>query len=132
MKQKKVGSIFPDPEEIVKDMSVMNTNLMCTVLTDTDFLKEVLESNQLVLVEFLANWSGLCQIIAPVIGDMALRFRPQVKFYTIDVNDNGDIANAYGIRKIPTILIFKEGQVVDSIAGAVPRAILAQKLDALL
>jgi thioredoxin 1 len=113
-------------------MSVMNTNSICIVLTDADFQKEILESKQLVLVEFSANWSGLCQIIAPVIEDMALRFGAQVKFCAIDVDAGGDIANAYGIRKIPTILFFKEGQVVDSIAGAVPRARIAKKLEALL
>ena len=113
-------------------MSVMNTNSICTVLTDADFRKEVLESKQLVLVEFSANWSGLCQIIAPVIEDMALRFRARVKFCAIDVDDGGDIANAYGIRKIPTILFLKEGQVIDYIAGAVPRARIAKKLEALL
>ena len=91
-------------------MSVMNTNSMCTVLTDVDFRKEVLESNQLVLVEFSASWSGLCQIIAPVIEDMALRFRTQIKFCAIDVDDDGDIAQAYGIRKIPTILFSRRGR----------------------
>ena len=92
----------------------------------------MLESNQLVLVEFSAQWSGLCQIIAPILEEMALRFRTRVKFCAIDVDDDGDVAKAYGIRKIPTLLFFKDGQVVDYIAGAVPKARLAQKLEALL
>ena len=110
----------------------MKVNSMRIELADADFRKEVLESDQLVVVEFSANWSGLCQIIAPVIEEMALKFRTRVKFCIIDMDDAGDIAKAYGIGKIPTILFFKEGQVVDHIVGAVPKAQIAQKLDELL
>ena len=105
---------------------------MCIELTDAGFRKEVLESDRLVVVEFSANWSGLCQILAPVIEEMALKFRTRVKFCIIDIDDNGDVAKAYGIGKIPTILFFKEGQVVDHIVGAVPKADIAHKLNALL
>jgi thioredoxin 1 len=85
-----------------------------------------------VVVEFSANWSGLCQIIAPAIEELALKFRKRVKFCIIDIDDAGDVAKAYGKGKIPTILFFKKGQVVDHIVGAVPKAKIAQKLDALL
>ncbi len=109
----------------------MKTNSIYILLTDADFGEEVLECEQPVLVEFSAEWCGLCHIIAPVIEEMAVRFRTRVKFCRIDVDRDGHIAAKYGIQKFPSILFFKNGQVVDSIIGAAPRKMIEQKVHAL-
>lgn len=110
----------------------MKTNSIHILLTDADFRKEVFECEQPVLVEFSAEWCGLCHIIAPVIEEMAVRFRNRVKFCRIDVDRDGDVAARYGIQKSPAILFFKDGQVVDSIIGAAPRKLIEQKIHELL
>ena len=91
----------------------MQTDSIFITLTETNFRQEVLESPQPVFVEFFANWCGTCHINAPLIQDMALKFRTGVKFCQIDIDTHGDIAKTYGVQKIPTMLFFQDGQVVD-------------------
>ena len=101
-------------------------------LTNVNFCKEVLESKQPVLVEFFTDWSGSCHIISPGMKELAEQFRTLVKFCRINMDEQQEIAGKYGIRKIPTILFFKDGRVVDHIIGVVPKAIIAEKLNILL
>ena len=102
------------------------------ILTEANFQAEVLESERPVLVEFFANWCGSCHIIAPVLEEMETTFKSRVKFCQVDVDHQGKISNSYGVQKIPTILFFKNGQIVDYSIGIVPRTVIVQKLHALL
>ncbi len=102
------------------------------ILTDENFEKEVLSSKQPVLVEFATDWSGTSHIIAPIIKEMAGKFKDDIKFCKIDIDEYKEVAKQYGIRRIPTILLFKNGKVVDFIYGAVSREILAEKLKTLI
>ncbi len=110
----------------------MKANSIHLLLTDADFEREVLECELPVLVEISAQWCGLGHIIAPVIEEMAAKFRARVKFCRIDVDRDGDVAERYGIQKFPAVLFFKDGQVVDCIVGAAPRKMIEQKILALL
>lgn len=110
----------------------MQTDSILITLTETNFDQEVLESPQPVFVEFFANWCGTCHINAPLIRDMAIKFQTMIKFCQIDIDAHEDIAKTYGVQKIPTILFFQDGQVVDFLAGILPRTVIEQKLKALL
>lgn len=89
---------------------------------DGDFQKEVLESDQPVLVDFWATWCAPCRAIAPAVDELATQYKGRVKVAKINIDDNQDTPQRYGIRSIPTLLVFKGGQVVEQIVGAVPKA----------
>ncbi len=101
-------------------------------LTDTNFREEVLENKQPVLVDFWADWCGPCHIIAPAIEELADDFDGQVKVGKVEVDNNQRVAAQYDIRSIPTLLFFKDGQVVDRVVGIVPKKGIAEKLNAFL
>ena len=109
----------------------MKENKM-NILTNENFEKEVLSSKQPVLVEFSKDWCGTSHIIAPIIKEMAIKFKDDIKFYKIDIDDYKDVAKKYGVRHVSTILLFENGKVVDFIYGAVSRKIIAEKLNALI
>lgn len=90
-------------------------------LTDSEFDSIVLHSDVPVLIDFWATWCGPCRMIAPIIEEMADEFEGRAKICKLDVDNNTQVASKYGIRSIPTILIFKNGEVVDQIVGAVPK-----------
>ncbi len=90
-------------------------------VTDATFEAEVLKSNVPVLIDFWATWCGPCRMIAPAIEELAVEYDGKAKVCKIDVDNNQQIAQNYGIRSIPTLLIFKNGEVVDQIVGAVPK-----------
>ncbi|MBZ4416959.1 thioredoxin [Myxococcus sp. RHSTA-1-4] len=93
-----------------------------TNIGDGDFKQQVLDSQQPVLVDFWATWCAPCRAIAPAIEDLASKYQGQVKFTKLNIDDNQDTPQQYGIRSIPTLLIFKGGKVVEQIVGAVPKA----------
>jgi len=105
----------------------MKANTIYT-LTNENFHKEVVNSKQPVLVEFSTDWCGTSHIIAPIIKEMAGKFKDDIKFCKIDIDKYEELAKQYGVRKIPTILLFRNGKIVDFIVGVVSREILVKKL----
>ena len=103
-----------------------------TEFTDANFQQEVLNSDVPVLVDFWAIWCGPCKMIAPYVEEIAGEYDGKVKVGKVDVDNNPQTAMTYGIRSIPTLLVFKGGKVVDQIIGAVPKNTIMQKLDSQL
>jgi thioredoxin 1 len=100
-----------------------------TEFTDANFEQEVLKSDIPVLVDFWAVWCGPCKMIAPFVQEIADEYEGKVKVGKVDVDNNPQTSVNYGIRSIPTLLIFKGGKVVDQIIGAVPKNTITTKLE---
>lgn len=98
--------------------------------TDANFADEVEKSDVPVLIDFWAVWCGPCRMIAPIVEELAGEYQGKAKIGKVDVDNNPMIAGKFGIRSIPTLLIFKGGQVVDQIVGAVPKGTIVDKLNA--
>ena len=96
---------------------------------DFNFEQEVLKSDTPVLVDFWAPWCGPCRIIAPVVEQIANEYEGKLKVVKLNTDENQNTAMMYGIRSIPTLGIFKDGQVVDAVIGAVPKQYLEEKLN---
>ena len=98
--------------------------------TDATFEQEVLKADVPVLVDFWAPWCGPCRMIAPIVEELANQYNGKLKVVKLNTDENQDTAVRYGIRSIPTLGIFKDGKVVDSVIGAVPKKLLEDKLKA--
>jgi thioredoxin 1 len=101
-------------------------------VTDASFANDVLAANQPVLVDFWAPWCGPCRMIAPQVHELAVAYADRARVAKVNVDENPEIAARYGISGIPTLLIFKNGQVVDRVVGFTSAKSLATKLDAQL
>ncbi|WP_028981061.1 thioredoxin [Sporocytophaga myxococcoides] len=101
-------------------------------LTDGTFDTEVIKTSTPVLVDFSAEWCGPCKMMGPVIEDLANEYAGKAKITKIDVDVNPLTTSKYGVRSLPTLLIFKDGNVVDKIIGAVPKKVITEKLSAYL
>jgi len=101
-------------------------------LTDGNFDTEVIKTSTPVLVDFSADWCGPCKMMGPIIEDLANEYEGKAKITKIDVDVNPQTTSKYGVRSLPTLLIFKDGNVVDKIIGAVPKRVITEKLSAYL
>ncbi len=101
-------------------------------LTDETFQSEVIESSIPVLVDFWATWCGPCRMVAPIVEELVDEYQGRAKIGKVDVDSERKIASDFGIRSIPTLLIFKDGKLADQIVGAVPKKALVDKLEAAL
>ncbi len=99
------------------------------ILTDSNF-DEVINSGQTVLVDFWAEWCGPCKMIGPVVEELAGDYDGRAVVAKLNVDENPQTTAKFGVRSIPTLLVFKGGQIVDKQVGAVPKSVLAQKLAA--
>jgi thioredoxin 1 len=97
-------------------------------ITDQNFNEEVIKSNIPVLIDFWAVWCGPCRAIAPIVEQLAGEYDGKIKIGKLDVDENPETAVKYGVRSIPTLLLFKNGQVVDTIIGAVQKQVIVQKI----
>lgn len=95
---------------------------------DSSFYKEVIKSSCPVLVDFWAPWCGPCRMISPIIDEIANEYKNVLKVVQLNVDNNPDTAKEYGIRSIPTIMVFINGQKVDTVIGAVPKSTLLNKI----
>lgn len=98
-------------------------------VTDSSFKEDVLDSQVPVLVDFWAPWCGPCRMVAPVVEEIAEQYDGKIKVVKLNTDENPQVASQYGIRSIPTLMIFKGGQRVDMVVGAVPKTTLANTLE---
>jgi thioredoxin 1 len=103
---------------------------MADKVTDADFQQKVLENDKPVLVDFWAEWCGPCLAIAPIIDELSEAYAGKADVVKLNVDENPQTPSQYGIMNIPTLLIFKDGKVVDKQIGAAPKPALAKKLEA--
>lgn len=101
-------------------------------VTSSDFDQQVLKSETPVIVDFWANWCGPCKMIAPQLDALATEYAGKVKVMKVNIDDEREVTERFGIMSIPTLLFFKDGKVVDQVVGAVPKQLIATKLEALL
>jgi thioredoxin 1 len=101
-------------------------------VTDATFDQEVLKATRPVLVDFWAPWCGPCRMVSPIVEELAQEYEGKVNFFKLTTDDNPVTASNYGIRSIPTLLVFREGQAVGQIIGFRPKSDLRRRLDAVL
>tara|TARA_B100001175_G_C19419082_1_gene595144 strand:+ start:614 stop:931 length:318 start_codon:yes stop_codon:yes gene_type:complete len=103
---------------------------MALEITDSNFKEVVLESDKPVLVDFWATWCGPCRTVGPIIDELATELEGKAVIGKVNVDNNSESPQTYGIRSIPALLIFKDGELVDRLVGAVPKSQLVEKLEA--
>ncbi len=105
---------------------------MALEITDATFDEVVLKSDKPVLIDFWAAWCGPCRMLAPIVEDLSKEFEGKVVVGKVDIDANQEFAAKYGVRNIPTVLIFKDGEVAEKQVGVAPKNVYAEKLNALL
>jgi len=102
---------------------------MTIEITDSNFEEVVLKADKPVLVDFWAEWCGPCRMVGPVVEELSNEYEGKVVIGKVDVDNNPEVSMKFGIRNIPALLFFKDGEIVDKQIGAVPKSVLAEKLD---
>jgi len=102
---------------------------MALELTDGNFKENVLDSDKVVLVDFWATWCGPCRMIAPIVEELHTELEGKAVIGKVNVDENSEASANYGVRNIPTLLVFKNGEVVDKLVGAVPKSQILEKLE---
>ena len=97
-------------------------------VTDASFDQDVLQCDVPVLVDFWAPWCVPCRMVAPIVDEIAKEFEGRIKVVKLNTDENPNVASQYGIRSIPTLMVFKGGQKVDTVVGAVPKTTLASTI----
>ncbi len=103
---------------------------MAIEITDANFEEVVLNSDKPVLVDFWAEWCGPCRMVGPIVEELSGEYDGKAVIGKVNVDENQEVSMKFGIRNIPTLLVFKNGEVVDKQVGVAPKNVLAQKLDA--
>ena len=98
-------------------------------VTDASFEQDVLKSDVPVLVDFWAPWCGPCRMVAPVVEEVSTLYEGKIKVFKLNTDENPAVAGQYGIRSIPTLMLFKDGQLVDVVVGAVHKTTLCSTID---
>ena len=104
---------------------------MALEITDSNF-QEILAEGKPVVMDFWAPWCGPCKMVGPIIDELATEYEGKVIIGKCDVDENGDVAAEYGIRNIPTVLFFKNGELVDKQLGSAPKSAYVAKIEAIL
>ena len=104
---------------------------MALEITDSNF-QEILAEGKPVVMDFWAPWCGPCKMLGPIIDELATEYEGKVIIGKCDVDENGDVAAEYGIRNIPTVLFFKNGELVDKQVGSAPKSAYVAKIEAIL
>ena len=104
---------------------------MALEITDSNF-QEILAERRPVVMDFWAPWCGPCKMVGPIIDELATEYEGKVIIGKCDVDENGDVAAEYGIRNIPTVLFFKNGELVDKQVGSAPKSAYVAKIEAIL
>jgi thioredoxin 1 len=105
---------------------------MALEATDSNFDEMVLQSDKPVIVDFWAEWCGPCRMVGPIVEEVGVEYEGKAVVAKVDVDSNPGITSRYGIRNIPTILFFKDGEIADKQVGAVPKSTIVKKLEPLL
>lgn len=123
------GVELSNNDETPSETSTTKTNTMALEFTDSNFKTDVLESDQLTVVDFWAEWCGPCRAIGPVIEDLSKEYAGKVKVGKVNVDHNPEVSMNYGITSIPAILFIKDGKVVDKLVGAQPKSNFVKKIE---
>ncbi len=112
--------------------SKSKNRIMAVEFTDANFEEVALKSDKPVMVDFWAEWCGPCRMVGPIVEEMSNEYEGKAVIGKVNVDDNPEISAKFGIRNIPTIIFLKNGEMVDKSVGAVPKNVLAEKIDNLL
>lgn len=105
---------------------------MAQTITDSNFQEEILAKKNVALIDFWAEWCGPCRMISPIVEELANEYHGKATIGKVNVDDNAEITLKYGVRSIPTLLFFKDGELADRHVGATSKKVLTDKLEALL
>jgi thioredoxin 1 len=116
-------------EKLFNSVLIKDNEMKTITITDDNFEQEVIKSDKPVLIDFWATWCGPCKMIAPIVEELVDEYEGKAKIGKLDVDNNQQTAIKFGVRSIPTILIFKDGKLKDTIIGAVPKGQIVQRLN---
>jgi thioredoxin 1 len=117
---------------LIKFVFIYKLNLMALEITDANFEETVLNSSKPVMVDFWAAWCGPCRMVGPIIDEISTEYADKAVVGKVDVDANQEFAAKYGVRNIPTVLVFQNGEVVGRQVGVAPKASYTDAIDALL